>query len=220
MEAIIIDTETTGTENPEVIELAWEQYPIVVFRERKTGWERFKPARPMQMGALATHHILPSELEGCAPASTAPGLVPKVNYWIGHNIDFDWRALGSPPVKRICTLAIARTLWPECDSHKLGAMMYHLCGKTGETREMVQRAHGAEADVELCRILIDHFPETGSLFNLHAFSEECRIPKIVSFGKYKGQPVSAVDRGWANWYLRQEDQDEYLVAALKRAGKV
>lgn len=53
---------------------------------------------------------------------------------------------------------------------------------------------------------------------LWQFSEECRIPTVFSFGKFKGQPISAADRGCANWYRRQPDPDPYLLEAFRRNG--
>ena len=70
MTAYIIDTETTDSDpkTAEVIELAYapllkdfEYGPAEIFR--------FKPSHPSKWGALATHHILPLDLEG-HPASS------------------------------------------------------------------------------------------------------------------------------------------------------
>lgn len=221
-EAIVIDTETTCVDEPQVLELAWQSHyldggEVVAFEER------FLPTKAISLGALATHHILETDLEGCADSGFAPARVPTAEYWIGHNVDFDWKALGRPQVKRICTLAMARSIWPKCDSHSLTAMMYYLEGRTEEVRKLVREAHGAAADVGLCAMILRRIADGEGIKtfrDLYGFSEECRIPKIMTFGKFKGMPVSAVDRGWANWYQRQEDTDPYLLTALRKAGKL
>ena len=221
-EAIILDTETTDVKNLEVIELAWRSYHLDG-SEPATNLLRFKPVKAISDGACATHHILPHELDASPPAISAPGEVPTCSYWIGHNVDFDWKALGSPFVKRICTLAMCRAIWPKCESHKLTAMMYFLFGQTEATRDLVLKAHGAAADIQLCWMVLERIrAEAGitSVRALHEFSEDCRVPKIMTFGKYKDQPVSAVDKGWANWYARQDDTDPYLIEALRRARKL
>lgn len=221
MEAIIIDTETTDVENIEVIEMAWQSYPRS--GEQASLNKYYKPKGGIALGALATHHILLEDLESCPPSDTAPLDVPLVDYWIGHNVDFDWRGLGRPEVKRVCTLAMARSIWPKINSHTLVALMYFLEGATPVTRTRVREAHGARADVGLCATVLSHIVELEgitSMSDLYGFSEEARIPKIMSFGKFKGEPISAVDRGWANWYQRQLDQDPYLLTALRRAGKL
>ena len=58
------------------------------------------------------------------------------------------------------------------------------------------------------------------LERLWAESEEARIPKIMTFGKFKDEPVSKVDRGYANWYRRQPDPDPYLLEAFRRNGLI
>lgn len=223
-EAIIIDTETTGVDKPDVLELAWSAFEFNASAAVAGGHVFFMPEKEIELGALATHHILLEDLHGCIPSTRVGDHTPKASYWIGHNVDFDWRVLGEPrDVKRICTLAMARSIWPKLDSHKLTAMIYFTQGRTPAVRERVKQAHGAAADIELCRSLLLYITEAEGLKtlpDLWAFLEDCRIPKLMTFGKYKGQPVSAVDKGWANWYARQDDTDPYLITALKKARKL
>jgi len=222
-QAYIIDTETTGLIDPiQVISLATaptadnlapcETAPSEVF---------FCPSKPIEWGAMATHGVLMEDLEGKRPADEAC-LPVDCTHIIAHNADFDWKALGQPKVKRICTLALARDAWPELDSHTLGALMYYTQGCTASTRDLLKGAHGAGYDVGLLAlllpILVEHFAAT-SVEHLWQICEEARIPKIMSFGKYRGQPVHAVDGGWISWYRRQEDPDPYLLKAFKRLGR-
>lgn len=65
------------------------------------------------------------ELVDCP--STGSFILPgHVDYIIGHNVDFDWGVIGKPEVKRNCTLALARKLWPDLDSHNQSALMHYL----------------------------------------------------------------------------------------------
>lgn len=220
--AVILDTETTRAkpgkngEPVEVIELAWRATDSEVCHIR-----RYYPQYPMTLGAIAVHKILPSELAQQPPSSSAAGDLPVAEYWIGHNIDFDWSALGKPPVRRICTLALARAVWPELDSHTLSACIYHVLGLTEETRTKLLSAHSAAADIEFCRIVYQALAAklgATSIERMHVLSEEARIPKIMTFGKFADQPISAVDKGYASWYARQPDPDPYLLVAFRRAG--
>ena len=221
LRAVILDTETTAAkETPErrieVIELAYRD-----IHSRELFLRRYKPLLSPQWGALAVHGITMVELEGCPPSSDARSEAPQADYWIGHNIDFDWRALGSPPVKRICTLAMSRALWPGMDSYTLTAMMYFIKGATPATREELRSAHSAEADIDFCETLLQTImavTKTRELEALWELSEESRIPKVMTFGKFAGPPVSAVDRGYASWYSRQPDADPYLLAAFRQHG--
>ena len=109
---IIFDTEATDKKTPIIIEAAWLE--VESFDPVATGlsWvQRYNPGQPISLGALATHHIMDEELVNCPPSSSFQ-LPSDCEYMIGHNIDFDWSALGCPDVKRVCTLALSRRLWP------------------------------------------------------------------------------------------------------------
>lgn len=224
MIALIADTETTGTDHEadQIIELAYQKmYPAA--GEARAFQSYYKPSKPIALGATATHHIFFSDLEGARGSEFARGDLPPCDYLIGHNIDFDWRFLGEPNVKRICTLAMSRAMCPELDSHTLTAMAYHVLGQTDETRRRVRAAHSAADDVALTADLLDWIMDKAKVDDLDAlylFSEDCRIPRIMSFGKFKGQSISAVDRGYANWYRRQENPDPYLLEAFRRGGLI
>lgn len=222
MNAIIIDTETTDKdpETCEVCEVAWREFDLAKPWELQGG-ARFGIKNGMKWGALAAHHILPSELENTPTFGESAfwSTMPDVQYWIGHNIDFDWIALGSPSVKRICTLAMCRELWPEADSHTLSAMMYFTQGANAETRAKLRSAHSAIADVDMCGEILSTIIKVAaidSLVELYAYSEEARIPKKMSFGKFLGQPIENVDRGYANWYRKTDKPDPYLLQAFRR----
>jgi exodeoxyribonuclease X len=236
--ATIFDTETTSIDEPEVIELAWTG-PLQALPPPDQSIERvrFRPTKPIELGALSTHHILDEELQG-EPVWQIGAWTPplQTEYLIGHNVDFDWKAIGSPPhYKRICTLALSRRLWPEADSHSLAAMIYFHCIERRVAREELKAAHGAAADVEFCcRLLgniLGRLPGVTSWAELYEESERARIPTHMSFGKYgpyeawakiNGGPmrcadVQRLDRGYWHWLLERCDQvrdDPYLRKAL------
>jgi len=186
MRALIFDTETTNTdETAEIIEAAWfdpasdEEY-----------CERFSPTRDISFGAMATHHIMIGDLAGCR--LSAEFALPATDYLVGHNVDFDWKVAGSPEVKRICTLALCRYLWPDLDSHKQGAVMYFLFGP--DAREQVKAAHCALDDVRICyQILKACVAElerrsigVQTYYDIWKASEIARVPTVMTFGKHKG----------------------------------
>lgn len=225
MQAIIFDTETTGLVDPEVIEAAWVRAQITrpaqgpaVLQLGQPVVQRYQPSRPISMGAMATHHILDEELVDQPPSSTFE-LPPGVQYLIGHNVDFDWKVAGSPAkLRRIDTLVLARALWPECDSHSLGALIYYLFRPTA--RERLARAHSADADVMLTGLLLqailEKWPEpVADIEGLWRASEKARVPTVMPFGKHKGLPIAQVPRDYKDWLMRQPDVDPYLVAALR-----
>ncbi len=216
MKAIIFDTETTGTVEPAMCEAAWLE--VDAPRTLLAGQQftsRFNPGKPIEFGAMAVHHITNEDVAG-QPDPMEFSLPEEVEYIIGHNIDFDWKVIGEPKVKRICTLAFSRKLWPD-DSHTLGAMLYRLEGVSA--RATIQGAHSALADVQMCRILlthiIDRIGEPADWDALWKLSEEARIPDVMAFGKHKGTKIKDVPRDYKQWLLRQPDIDQYLAEALK-----
>lgn len=216
MDAVIFDVETTGLVEPQVIELAWLGW----HPDGGSYYQRFKPTKPIEWGAVATHHILMEDLEDQPPAATA-ALPSGIRYVIGHDVDFDWAVMGKPDVKRICTLAMARAVWPNLDSHTLVACLYFTEGAMHSTRQLVRGAHNALDDVMMTKRLLDTIMglmKITSLERLWEFSEDSRVPRVMTFGKHKGQPVSAVDRGYVNWYRKQADCDPYLLEAFRREG--
>lgn len=226
MKALIIDTETTNAdENAEVIEAAW----IDCYDDGRPGGysycERFKPEGVIAFGAMATHHIIPDDLISCRPSSEFQ--LPDADFVIGHNVDFDCRVMEKADIniisrhlKRICTLALSRYLWPELDSHKQGAVMYFLFG--ADAQEMVKGAHNALEDVRMCQMIfkscVCELAQRGiacdTFEEIWQASETARIPTIMTFGKHKGMAIKDVPYDYVLWLLKQPDIDPYLRQAL------
>lgn len=215
---IIFDTEATGIKEPVLIEAAWvELESLDPFSVANPFVQRYNPGKqPITLGALATHHILDEELVDCPPASSFC-LPNSVEYVIGHNVDFDWEVIGKPDVKRICTLALARRLWPNLDSHNQGALLYYIDRNTA--RDQLQNAHSAITDVGICAVILNRIcQELGikTIDDLFAESEKARIPTTMPFGKYKGQPLADIPSDYKQWLLSQGDVDFYLRKALEK----
>lgn len=223
--AIVLDTETTGFDEPRVVELATAEIiarPGPTFAMGAAVVERFKPPKPIQLGAMATHHIIPADLEECPPT---PDKFDLPRFIVAHNADFDWQAVGAPEdVKRIDTLALAREAWPDLDSYSLPALTYHLYPHA-EARELLKNAHSAAADIALCfhvfccaLLTIQTEAPLGSWGAIWKLSEACRVPKRMTFGKHEGAPIADVPRDYAEWYARQDETDPYLIKAFQNAG--
>lgn len=219
--AFIFDTETTGFKEPQVIQAASTEVQL----DGSFSWVKskfFRNTKPIELGAMATHHLTEETLADYEPweAGNLLDFVPE-GIMIGHNIDFDWEVVGKPPLLRIDTLAIARVLWPEIDSHSQTALLYFAYGS--KVSAMAYDAHNAAADVHnLAQLWMDLFlPAIDPQFKaswegLYAFAEDCRLPRVMSFGKYKGLPVAEVPVDYVLWYMRQVDTDPYYITAFEK----
>ena len=213
---IIFDTEATGIKDPVLIEAAWIELesldPLTVIKPFE---QRYNPGKPITLGALATHHIMDEELVNCPPASSF-SLPDDIEYIIGHNIDFDWEVIGKPEVKRVCTLALARKIWPDLDSHNQSALLYHLERKSA--RLQLRNAHSALIDVGICAVILNHIRHqlnVKTIEDLYRESEKARIPTTMPFGKHKGALLADVPSDYKQWLLGQGDIDPYLRKALE-----
>lgn len=215
MKALIIDTETTSAdETAEIIEAAW-----IDLEDDSEYCERFLPTGMIAFGAMAVHHIMLHDLVDCR--DSAEFTLPACEFVIGHNVDFDWRVMGSPDVKRICTLALCRYLWPELDSHKQGAVMYFLFG--ADAQDQVKGAHNALCDVRMCQQIfyscVGELALRGiavdSMEDIWQASEIARVPTVMAFGKHKGEKIEDVPASYVKWYLGQVETDPYLVKAFQ-----
>ncbi|NYT79490.1 DUF3820 family protein [Alcaligenaceae bacterium] len=218
MTAVIFDTETTGTAEPQIIEAAWLRLDSPATLNVTEQFEqRYRPSQRITLGALAVHHIYDEELVDC-PLHTDFRLPSDVQYIIGHNVDYDWKVAGQPDVKRICTLALARRYYPDADSHSQSAMIYLI--DRPNARNLLRAAHSALADTQNCRSLLANLINlAGPVADWEALwqlSEQARIPKVMTFGKHKGMPIADVPADYKAWLLRQPDVDPYLQAALRR----
>jgi len=217
--AIIVDCETNSLDDPECVELAWKKIVIFPKVSGSATFDRwYKPSRPFDAGAVATHFLFDDIVKDGPPSSKARDDLPYCEYIIGHNVDFDAGVLGvKDDVRRICTLALSRHLWPAFKTHKLAAVFLELREINSETVNRIRNAHSAIADVDLCEeILVDVVAKSGvkTFEELWMLSEVARIPTRMMFGKHKGELIADVPRDYKTWLLKQPDVDQYLRKAL------
>jgi len=225
MQAIILDTET-HTLNGQPIEIAYAPIEIINHKisldKSRLFDQLYSCDEPISFAAMAVHHILESDLEG-QPHYSSFKLPQETTYIIGHNIDYDIRALekcgvNSSNIKAICTLALARRVWPDAEAHNISALIYMITRGSDRAREMIRKAHRADMDIILtANILmhIVHYLKISSIEELYEASEDARIPRTINFGKHRGTAIAELPADYVQWLLRQEDLDPYLRKALE-----
>ncbi|OTG71579.1 DNA polymerase III subunit epsilon [Acinetobacter sp. ANC 4169] len=227
MQAIILDTET-HTLNGQPIEIAYAPIEIhdskLTLDKTKIFDQLYSVDEPISFAAMAVHHILESELVGQPHYSTF-SLPQETTYIIGHNIDYDIRAIekcgvDTSNIKAICTLALARLVWPDAEAHNISALIYMISKGSEKAREMIKKAHRADMDIILtANILMHeiHHLNIQSIEELYNKSEDARIPRSINFGKHRGTAITDLPADYMQWLLRQEDLDPYLRKALDKA---
>ena len=224
MNAIILDTET-HTIDGFPIEISYspcliEQGGLLKVNHDQNFDEYFSCPEAISFGAMAVHHIIEDDLVG-KPSFDTFRLPAGVEYIIGHNIDYDIKAIqkcdSSIQVKGICTLALSRMLWPDMESHTLGALYYYINSDKDRARKRLRNAHNAKWDVlftgDLLKILIGELG-LSDMNSLYMMSEIARIPKKINFGKHRGTEIKDLPSDYVTWLLRQDNLDPYLRKAL------
>ena len=225
MQAIILDTET-HTLNGQPIEIAYAPVDILDHKisldKSRLFDQLYSCDEPISFAAMAVHHILESDLEG-QPHYSSFKLPQETTYIIGHNIDYDIRALekcgvNSSNIKAICTLALARRVWPDAEAHNISALIYMITRGSDRAREMIRKAHRADMDIILTANILMHIVhhlKISSIEELYEASEDARIPRTINFGKHRGTAIVELPADYVQWLLRQEDLDPYLRKALE-----
>ena len=222
MNALILDTETHDL-NGYPIEIAYApcsfEQGVLVINQGEVFDEYFSCPEPIALGALATHHILEADIAE-KPSFDTFKMPQGVQYLIGHNIDYDIKAIQKCQpdftVKGICTLALCRMVWPELP-HTLSAMYYHVMDDLELARKHLRHAHNAKADIYFTGVILKTLVEQLGIKDMNSLfimSESARIPKYITFGKHKGTAIKDLDSGYVSWLLKQPDLDPYLRKAL------
>ena len=222
MNALILDTETHDL-NGYPIEIAYApcsfEQGVLVINHGEVFDEYFSCPEPIALGALATHHILETDIAE-KPSFDTFKMPQDVQYLIGHNIDYDIKAIQKCQpdftVKGICTLALCRMVWPELP-HTLSAMYYHVMDDLELARKHLRHAHNAKADIYFTGVILKTLVEQLGIKDMNSLfimSETARIPKYITFGKHKGTAIKDLDSGYVSWLLKQPDLDPYLRKAL------
>ncbi len=226
MNALILDTETHDLDGLP-IEIAhvplWFYQGAPIIDESKIFDEYFSVDVPISYAAMAVHHILEADIAG-KPSYKTFKLPEQTQYLIGHNVDYDVNALkrADPTinVKGICTLALARKVWPEAPAHNISALYYMLNGGNPLTRRELRNAHNARADILFTAFILEHIIDKLGIRDLQSLfeaSEAARVPEIMTFGKHKGTRIKDLPGDYVAWLMRQPDLDPYLYQALTGA---
>lgn len=196
--ALIIDTETDQGRDPRPIQVATIN--------AVTGFEwmsYFNSGRSISAVVTKVHGITDADVAGLARFELAEFELPQ--YLIGHNIRFDWRVIGRPSTKLICTVRLARVAFPEWRGYGQSKCIEQLLGKS-QASEMTAAAHDALGDARMCYLLYQACCERlriapTDFVAAHTISNTAQPVSKMPFGKHKGQLIKDVPIGYIKWML-------------------
>lgn len=220
---IYLDTETTGFKDPVgVVECAYIELDLDTLEDVGRQHSLIDPQLPIQSSASGIHNIT-SDMVAESPTLDQwfndvlgePFKCTDLLILAAHNVAYDHPKVAAylpENVKLLCTLKLAKRVFPDAEDHKLTTLKYQYDLGRGA-------AHSAMGDVEtgvnLLRLIAQ---ETGmGLEELLPYQDTPLIYKTMPFGKFKDRPVTEVDRGWLTWYLKKppEEQDPDIMATFQ-----
>lgn len=219
---LLADVETTGVRPTDrVVEVAW----LIMdydFNTLDRGHSLINPGIPIPSGASAIHGITNRDV---AESPTLNEYFEDVldNRWgslhtvfTAHNASFDFRYLGGylpEGTQQLCTLKLARKLWPDADNHKLATLVYEL-----DLDADKDRFHSAEGDMDVLMSLLGRMAEEfgHSIEDLIHLCNQPRKIEKMPFGKHRGARLKDLPAHYVRWLLNETDNlDADLRAALQ-----
>lgn len=210
---LVIDTETTGfdKDKDKVCQVAavWCQQDGVPI---KTYESLVDPGIPIPAEASAVHHLVDEDVKGAKSLKDALREIEakgRYDVIVAHNLEFDSQFIPTGTFPTLCTMKLARHLYPDATNHKNQYLRYHLKLSVPEAKG--QMAHSALPDCLvtaklLARELKDAIAKKGSsdvdLEGLKQWADKPVLQKTCRFGKHIGKPWSEVPRDYLQWALK------------------
>jgi exodeoxyribonuclease X len=213
MHFILLDTETTGLDQPRrPVEVAW-----LVLDDKMNVLDTFNarvnPGRPINPGATEIHGIKDEDVAHCPAYGEVVSALPKPFVALGHNVKFDLDVLAEHIEwsGEICTLALARRWVGEAPNHKLPTLKTFL-------NLSDQQSHSALGDcytsLEVLRVCSER-----SGRNLLELLELESVPKMLPrmpFGMHKGKMMQEVPASYREWLRSKPDLHKDLRYTLDK----
>jgi DNA polymerase-3 subunit epsilon/exodeoxyribonuclease X len=237
---IILDTETTGTEETDrVIQLG---YLVLGVNPIEVHNELNSTDVPISYGAMEVHGITQEMIENkplCIETTAYKRLLElntQENYLIIHNAPFDIKMLEkegfSTQMQVIDTLRVAKHILPDEEAHRLQYFRYKMELYKEEQKEadalgIVVKAHDAIGDVLILKLLLSKlkqsvqalYPQENPVEKMVDLTNTPILVKSFRFGKHKGKTVQEVaheDSGYLRWMLSSmENLDDDMRYTIK-----
>ena len=197
----VIDTETCGLQGG-VVEVA--SVDVIDGQIVNPMSDLISPDRPISRQAMAVHRITEAMVIGKPTIEQAIDRYHGSPFYVAHNASFDRRMLPEMHGEWICTMTLARQLWPGI---KYGNQALRHSLKLEVTPPAELHAHRALYDCYVTAALLIRIMEASG-WDAAQMIQRCQPAEqsgdVLPFGKYRGQAVAVIarkDPGYLKWML-------------------
>jgi exodeoxyribonuclease X len=219
---LVVDTETTGLDplTDRVVSVAgvWVRPGQGALRRESV---LVNPGIPIPPEASAIHHIVDRHVAGAPSLAEVLPLFQQGDFdaYVAHNAAFDFGFLPDQGRPVLCTMRLARKLWPRLPRYSNQYLRYALPLEVPEAEGLP--AHEALADALVTsRLLLRELewlrdnpvPGIGTLQELLAWVQAPNLLETCTFGsKHRGTPWAQVPKDYLQWMKREvKDMDKDL----------
>jgi exodeoxyribonuclease X len=219
---LVVDTETTGLDPraDRVVSVAgvWTRPGQGEVRRHSSLVD---PGIPIPAEASAIHHIVDRHVQGAPSLAAVLPAYQGADFdaYVAHNAAFDFGFLPDQGRPVLCTLRLAKKLWPDLPRHGNQYLRYALGLEVTEAEGLA--AHEALADAlvtarlllrELQTIRERALPGLDTLAQLIAWADAPNLQETCRFGsKHRGTPWRLVPKDYLKWMQREvKDMDADL----------
>lgn len=201
----VIDTETCGLQGG-IVEIA--SVDVIDGQITRPMSHLVRPDRPISPQAMAIHHITE---EMVADQPWLEEVLPEYlgsPWYVAHNASFDSRVLPEMHGRWICTMKLARRLWPGI---KYSNMALYKARKLHVALPAGLHPHRALYDCYVtAALLIDIMHVSGwQPEEMAAITGHPTLLTTFTFGKYRGKAVAEIalrDPGYLRWLFNNLDR--------------
>ncbi len=203
----VVDSETTGV-GPEdkAVEVAgflFEDDKMIRYHSSLVN-----PGIPIPPEASEVHHLTDEDVADAPSIDAAmmPFFEDDFDFVVAHNAAFDKRFMDFGEAPWMCSLKLARAVYPEAPSHRNQFLRYWIkLPKLVHSYNAQAAAHRALYDAEVTSYLFQHLLSKATSDDpiqkmLHV-SNNPQLLKTCRLKKYEGKPWSEVPRDYLNWIL-------------------
>lgn len=212
----VVDFETTGLDpaTSDIVEVGWaDVYPDGQVRH---AWSMLvKPTRPIEVEAMAAHHITEAMVENGADTATWKAALTD-NFpagFVAHHAKFEASFWPDAPRPWVCTYKSALRLWPNAPRHTNQVLRYWLALDLASDFDphaaMPPHRAGPDAYVTahiFARMLVAE--GDNRLKRMQTWTNQPGLLPKILFGKHRGSTWDVPPADYLGWVIKQSDMDE------------